>query len=88
MKSAMEEEEGEEAEELTEQLKEDEKEEKEEKKKKTDVFAPEKWDDLFVDEIDGGFGETYGVLLVSQLISFSYIAALLQEYQYDDATHC
>lgn len=37
----------------------------EEKKAKKDVFDPANWDSLLVDSFDGGFGEEYGVLLVS-----------------------
>lgn len=40
-------------------------EEKRRAQKKKDVFAPENWDSLLVDQFDGGLGESYGVLLVS-----------------------
>lgn len=39
-------------------------EEKKRSEKKKDVFAPENWDSLLVDQFDGGLGESFGILLV------------------------
>lgn len=39
--------------------------EQEREKKQRDVFAPENWDSLLIDQFDGQQGEEYGLLLVS-----------------------
>lgn len=58
---------GVEAKELAKKLEEEKKRtEPKKQEKKRDVFAPENWDTLLVDEFDGGLGESYGVLLVSR----------------------